>query len=64
MGVSTRFRAGLDGHKACTCNGCWARGGKGKGYVKKLTARAVRRSAAGEVASGLDRRNPKESDGE
>jgi hypothetical protein len=51
MGIETRFRANLDGHKACTCGGCWVRGGKGKGYVKKLTARAVRRSAREEVKS-------------
>jgi hypothetical protein len=51
MGIETRVRANLNGHKACTCNGCWTRGGKGKGYVKKLTARAVRRSTRKEVES-------------
>lgn len=54
MGHAVRSRTGLCGYAACVCAGCAPRGGKGKGAVKRLTHRAIRRGERAEVAEALD----------
>lgn len=51
MGFSTRIRSASLGYSGCTCEGCVGRGGKGKGFVKRRTARKVRRSERQEIES-------------
>ena len=47
--VRIRIAANLGKHALCLCPGCCPRGGGGKAFVKRKTARAVRRSERREI---------------